>query len=325
MSDDAPWHGRGRRIHVREVGTRDGLQNEAVFVATADKIALVNALSRAGFSSIEVTAFVSAQAIPALRDADVVLREIERHPGVVYAALVANMRGAERAIEARADELNVVMSVSETHNLANLRMTRARSLEVLSEVVVRSARARTAVNLSLSCSFGCPLEGEIGLDDVLDLARRFIDQGVAGITLCDTTGMAYPSQVIEFARAFRSIAPEIRLSMHFHDTRGMGLANILAAIAAGVHRFDASIAGLGGCPYAPGASGNVCTEEVVHALEWMGYTTGIDQPALLAAAARLPAWVGHDVPSQILKAGHRLQRNDLARAPHPPAAATLGG
>jgi len=305
------WQGAQRRIHIQEVGTRDGLQVEQVFVPTEDKIALVNALSEAGLSKIEVTAFVSPQAIPALRDAETVLREINRRPGVVYSALVPNVRGAERAIDARTDEFNLVMSCSETHNLANLRMTRAQSFAALGDVIALakatpSAVHRPALNVSLSCSFGCPMEGDVPSEVVFDWAARFIDLGVRGVTLCDTTGMAYPTQVAALTTAFRTRWPATELTLHFHNTRGMGLANVLAAVDAGADRFDASLGGLGGCPYAPGATGNVCTEEIVHALELMGYATGVDQERLIAAARWLPSLVGHDVPSQIVKAGRRL-------------------
>ncbi|WP_332816318.1 hydroxymethylglutaryl-CoA lyase [Ramlibacter sp.] len=307
------WQGAGRRIHLQEVGTRDGLQAESVFVPTEAKIALVDALSETGLSRIEVTAFVSARSIPALRDAEQVMREIRRKPGVVYSALVPNARGAERAIESAADELNLVMSASESHNLANLRMTREQSYAALAEVarVARGTQAR--VNVSLSCSFGCPMEGDVTTQAVLDWCGRYLETlGAHGVTLCDTTGMAYPTQVARLTEAFRRRWPGAGLTLHFHNTRGMGLANVLAAIDAGADRFDTSLGGLGGCPYAPGASGNVCTEEVAHALALMSYDTGIDLPLLIAAAARLPGLIGRDIPSQIVKAGQRL---DLHPAP----------
>lgn len=307
------WSGAGRRIYLQEVGTRDGLQAEAAFVPTEDKVALVDALSDAGLAKIEVTAFVSPKAIPALRDAEQVLREIRRKPGVVYSALVPNVRGAERAIESRAGELNLVMSASESHNLSNLRMTREQSFAGLAEVAAIARAAGVAVNVSLSCSFGCPMEGDVPLKTVLDWCGRYVDVlGAHGVTLCDTTGMAYPTQVAEFTAAFRACWPDTELTLHFHNTRGMGLANVLAAIAAGADRFDASFGGIGGCPYAPGASGNVCTEEIAHALALMGYDTGIDLALLVATAARLPALIGHDIPSQIVKAGRRLDLH-----PHP--------
>lgn len=300
------WHGAGRRIFMNEVGTRDGLQMEQAFVPTADKIALVNALSAAGLSKIEVTAFVSPTAIPALRDGEIVMREIERRPGTIYTALVPNVRGAERAIDAHTDELNLVMSVSETHNLCNLRMQRSQSFAGLQQVIATAQQARVPVNVSLSCCFGCPMEGDVPQAEVLAWVQRFADLGVQGVTLCDTTGMAYPSQVHALVVACKARWPDLGLTLHFHNTRGMALANTLAAIDAGADRFDASIGGLGGCPYAPGASGNACTEEIVHALQCMGYDTGVDLDQVVAAARSLPALIGHDVPGQIAKAGHRL-------------------
>ena len=302
----AVWNGAGRRISICDVGLRDGLQMEARFVPTEDKIALVHALSAAGLRKIEVTSFTSPNAIPALRDAEVVMRNIERHPGVTYTALVPNARGAERASESRVDELNLVMSVSGTHNLANLRMTSMQSFAALSQVVAMAQGAGVPVNVSLSCVFGCPMEGDVALSTVCDWVRRFADLGVRRITLCDTTGMAYPTQVAQVSAAALARWPDAAFTLHFHNTRGMGLANVLAAIDAGASRFDASLGGLGGCPYAPGASGNVSTEDLVHALELMGYDTGIDLPALLAAAHRLPEVIGHDIPSQLAKAGPRL-------------------
>lgn len=300
------WQGKGRRIHMQEVGTRDGLQAEAVFVPTERKIDLVNALSDVGFAKIEVTAFVSPKAIPALRDAEQVLREIRRNPGVVYSALVPNVRGAERAVESRADELNLVMSASESHNLANLRMTRHQSFAGLLEVVKAVRASDVTINVSLSCAFGCPMEGNVPVPDVLSWCRRYVEElGAHGVTLCDTTGMAYPTQVADLTNVFRSRWPDTELSLHFHNTRGMGLANVLAAMDAGANRFDASFGGIGGCPYAPGASGNVCTEDIAHALDLMGYDTGLDLSGLLAVASQLPGLIGHDVPSQVLKAGRR--------------------
>ncbi|MEO8039140.1 MAG: hydroxymethylglutaryl-CoA lyase [Betaproteobacteria bacterium] len=307
------WHGARKRIHIQEVGARDGLQVEPAFVATRDKIALVNALSASGVAKIEVTAFVSPQAIPSLRDAEAVMRGIERVPGVVYTALVPNVRGAERAIEARTDELNLVMSASETHNLTNLRMTREQSFAALSTVAALAGGAGKTVNVSLSCAFGCPMEGDVPAAAVLALVRRSVeDLGARGISLCDTTGMAYPGQVAALVGTFREQWPDTELTLHFHNTRGMGLANVLAAIDAGADRFDTALGGLGGCPYAPGATGNVCSEEIVHALELMRYDTGVDLPLLLEASRRLPGLIGHDTPSQIVKAGRRL---DLHRLP----------
>jgi len=290
------------RIHFNEVVTRDGFQNEPAFVETDAKVALIDALSDCGYAKIEVTSFTSAKAIPMLRDAEEVMGRIRRVPGVETTVLVPNLRGAERALECRADELNLVMSTSETHNLANLRMPREKSFAGLSDVIALAA-GKVPVNVSLSTSFGCPMEGDVPLDEVLRWADRFAAQGVRGLTICDTTGMAHPAQVARMAQALRARFDSLQLTFHFHNTRGMGLANLLAAVQAGIDRFDGSLGGLGGCPYAPGATGNICSEDAIHMLHAMGHDTGIDLPRLLDVARRLPAIVGHDVPGQVVKAG----------------------
>ena len=265
-----------KKLYIQDVAPRDGFQNEKQFIETQDKIDFINALSQSGFAKIEATSFTSPKAIPALRDAEAVMHQIERNPDVVYTVLVPNVRGAQRALECNVDEVNLVMSVSETHNRANLRMTREQSFEQLSDVVSVVRGSRVAVNVSLSTVFGCPMEGDINAFDVLELVGRFAALGVDGVTLCDTTGMAYPTQVGKIGREVRRLFPDLTTTLHFHNTRGMALANTLAALEAGIDRFDASLGGLGGCPYAPGASGNVCTEELVHMLELMGYDTGVD-------------------------------------------------
>ena len=291
-----------KRLFFNEVAMRDGFQIEANFIPTDTKIALVDALSECGYAKIEVTSFTSPKAIPMLRDADEVMGRIRRQPGVEYTVLVPNLRGAERALEARADELNLVMSTSQTHNLANLRMPMANSLTALSEVI-RRVDGKTPVNISLSCCFGCPMEGDVPESNVLDLVSRFAAQGVRGITICDTTGMAHPAQVSRMVEALQQRFEQLQLTFHFHNTRGMGLANVLAAAQGGITRFDGSLGGLGGCPYAPGASGNICSEDAIHMLDAMGYDTGIDLTKLLAVARQMPDIVGHDVPGQLAKAG----------------------
>jgi hydroxymethylglutaryl-CoA lyase len=292
----------GRKIAVHDVMLRDGLQIEPVFVPTEEKIRLVNELSRTGLKKIEVTSFTSAKAIPALLDAEAVMKQIERVPGVSYAALVPNMRGAERALECAADELNLVMSASETHNLANLRMTRAQSRRALADII-HTAQGQAVLNISISTAFGCPMEGGVAPDEVLRLGDWLLERGATGITLCDTTGMANPAQVERLCAGLTERWKGAELTLHFHDTRGMGLVNVLAGLNAGIDRYDASLGGLGGCPFAPGASGNVCTEDMVHMLDAIGCDSGVDLDALLACAARLPQLVGHDVPGQIGKAG----------------------
>jgi hydroxymethylglutaryl-CoA lyase len=300
-----------KRLFMQEVATRDGFQNEKTFIDTQDKIALIDALSLCGYARIEVTSFTSPKAIPALRDAEAVMAGIRRQPGVEYTVLVPNVRGAERALGCGIDEANLVMSVSEPHNRSNLRMTREQSFAQLTDVIDVIGQGRVAVNVSLSTVFGCPMQGEVAADEVLGWVDRFAERGVRGVTLCDTTGMAYPSQVQALSRQVRERFPHLQLTLHFHNTRGMALANTLGALEAGIDRFDASLGGLGGCPYAPGASGNVCMEDLVHMLDLMGYQTGIDLDRVLAASARLPGLIGHQTPSQILKAGRRLDLHPI--------------
>ncbi|NWA66954.1 hydroxymethylglutaryl-CoA lyase [Pseudomonas reactans] len=305
-----------KRLYLQEVATRDGFQNEKTFIDTEQKIALIDKLSQCGYAKIEVTSFTSPKAIPALRDAEAVMAGIQRQKGVEYTVLVPNVRGAERALGCGIDEANLVMSVSEPHNRSNLRMTREQSFAQLRDVVGVIGRGPVAVNVSLSTVFGCPMQGDVAADDVLGWVGRFAELGVRGVTLCDTTGMAYPTQVEALSRQVRERFPELQLTLHFHNTRGMALANTLAALQAGIDRFDASLGGLGGCPYAPGASGNVCMEDLVHMLDLMGYDTGLQLDRVLAASARLPGLIGHATPSQILKAGKRLDLHPIPEHVH---------
>ena len=299
------------RIYFNDVVTRDGFQIEPNFIPTDDKVRLIDELSQCGFAKIEVTSFTSPKAIPMLRDAEEVMGRIKRVPSVEYTVLVPNLRGAERAFESKADEFNLVMSTSETHNLANLRMTREKSFAGLAEVI-KYVDGRTPINVSLSTSFGCPMEGDVPQKVVEEFAQRFADLGVRGLTICDTTGMANPAQVISMSELMQKRFPEMQVTMHFHNTRGMGLANVLAAVQSGITRFDGSLGGLGGCPYAPGASGNISSEDAIHMLDAMGYDTGMNIPNLLAIARELPAIVGHTVPGQVAKAGRTC---DLHQAP----------
>lgn len=294
------------RIEINEVGPRDGLQIEKTLVSTDDKVAFVDALSDCGFARIEVTSFTSPKAIPALADAVDVMRRIRRRPGVIYTALVPNVRGLERALEAGTDEMNLVMSCSETHNRANLRMTRDQSFAELSQVLAAAAKAGAPCNVSLSTAFGCPFDGDVPADTVLDLAARLVDAGAAGITLCDTTGMAFPTQVAALCEQAAARLPSTALTVHLHNTRGMALANAIAAWQTGITRFDAAAGGLGGCPYAPGASGNVNTEELVHMFACMDVETGVSLEPLLAIVRSLPGLVKRDLSNALLQAGPRL-------------------
>lgn len=297
-------------LRIHEVCVRDGFQIEPVFVPTERKIELVNALSRSGVAKIEVTSFSSPKAIPALADAEAVMRGIDRVAGVEYAALVPNVRGAERALGCAVDELNLVMSASDSHSRANLRMTREQSLAQFADIVAAAA-GQAAINASLSTAFGCPFDGDVPAEVVLGWVARLVDLGIDRIALCDTTGMANPAQVQRLFVAVTERWPEVTFTAHFHDTRAMGLANALAALEVGITHFDASLGGLGGCPFAPGASGNVCTEDMVHMFEAMGRHTGVDLERLLTLARQLPDIVGHSVPGQVMKAGPATRRYPL--------------
>ena len=293
------------RMYINEVAVRDGFQSEPLFVPTDDKIAIVNALSKTGLAKIEVTSFVSPKAIPNLRDAEEVMQRIEREPGVVYVALVPNERGCERAIACKVDEINLVMSIGERHNLANMRMTCEQSLAQVRRVMDLVQGTGVRVNGSIATAFGCPFEGDLPADRVLWAAGEYLGMGMRSVTLADTTGMAHPRQVNDVASRVLAAHPGVEVTLHFHNTRGMGLANVIAGVEAGVTSYDASLGGIGGCPYAPGASGNICTEDLVHMLESSGFDTGVDLDKLLAVARGLPQLLQHDVPSQVLKAGKR--------------------
>jgi hydroxymethylglutaryl-CoA lyase len=292
-----------QRLYIQEVVTRDGFQAESSFIPSADKIALINRLSQAGYAKIEVTSFTSPKAIPMLADAEEVMSKIERGPGVVYTVLIPNLKGAERALRVGVDEFNLVMSVSEAHNQSNLRMTRADSATALGDVIRLAHDAKVAVNVSLSTSFGCPMSGMTPLSELMHWIDHFANEGVRGISICDTTGMANPQHVKEVCEQAQSKYPAMEWTLHFHNTRGMGLANALAAVEVGINRFDSSLGGLGGCPYAPGATGNVCTEELVHMFDLMGYNTNINLDLLLECSAQLRDLVGRALPSQLLLAG----------------------
>ena len=304
-----------RKLHIQEVVTRDGFQAESAFIPTEEKIALINRLSRAGYAKIEVTSFTSPKAIPMLADAEAVMKGIDRVPGVEYTVLIPNLKGAERAISVGVDEFNLVMSVSEAHNLANLKMGREDSFNALSSVIQLAHQHQTPVNISLSTSFGCPMSGITSLADLMHWIDRFAAVGVRGITICDTTGMANPAQVQAVCEAAQSKYPQLQWTLHFHNTRGMGLANALAAVNSGIDRFDSSLGGLGGCPYAPGATGNICTEDLVHMFDLMGFNTHVDLDALLACSKDLQSLIARPLPSQLLMAG---KVDKLHRAPCQP-------
>jgi hydroxymethylglutaryl-CoA lyase len=294
------------RISLREVGPRDGLQNEDP-IPTDAKVQLVDALSTTGVRRIEAVSFVRPQAIPQMGDADEVWSRIERQPGVRYSALVPNLKGALRALEAGFTELEAVVSASQTHNRKNVNRSTEQSLDEIAEIIGHAHEAGATVQVIVSTAWGCPYEGDVPVERVVGVARRAVRDGADSASFGDTTGMATPTRVRRLVGEFRSALPDTSLNLHFHNTRGTGLANVLAALELGVADFDASVGGLGGCPYAPGATGNIATEELVHMVEDMGIDTGVDLEALIAAAAEAERLVGHTLPSQVLRAGPRTR------------------
>ena len=283
------------RVTITEVGPRDGLQNEAQTISLEDKIKLIDALSGTGLTRIEAASFVSPKAIPQMANASEVLVGIKRVPGITYIGLVPNETGARNAIEAKVDEISVVVSASESHNQANVNRSVAESLEGLRNVGGMARDAGIPWTAYIATSFGCPYEGTVDPGRVIEVARELQDVGPAVLALGDTIGVANPRQVTELVTQFAdAIGTPPRL--HFHDTRGMALANVVAAMEAGATEFDGSIGGLGGCPYAPGASGNVSTEDMIAMLHAMGVETGVDLDALLEVA-----WLAEEVVGRSLE------------------------
>lgn len=294
------------RVSIREVGPRDGLQNEDP-VSTEGKVRLLDALSATGVRRIEAVSFVHPKAIPQMADADEVWQRARRAPGVRYSALVPNSRGAQRALAAGFTEVEVVVSASDTHNRRNVNRSTAESLDDIGGLIALLHEAGATAEVIVATSFGCPYEGDIDPGRVAGIVDRVVADGADRVAFGDTTGMATPRRVREVVGAVRERQPEIPVLLHFHNTRGTALANLLTALELGVTEFDASVGGLGGCPYAPGASGNVATEEVVHMLHDMGVDTGIDLEALLAAAALAEKLVDRPLPSGVLRAGPRTR------------------
>ena len=290
-------------VLVVDVGPRDGLQNESQPVPTEAKIRLINALARSGVRRIEATSFVSPRAVPQLADAADVMAGIERVPGVQYASLVPNERGLERAVAAGVDIVNVVVVTTETFNRRNVNMSVAESMAATAQIARRASEAAVQTSAVLAASFYCPFEGLVPEARVLELVGQFVDAGIGEVTLADTIGAANPAQVARLAAAIRARWPQLALGLHLHDTRGLGLANAYAGIQAGITRLEASVGGIGGCPFAPKATGNACTEDLVFMLEAMGVRTGVNLDALIDVARMVPDLVGHAVSSRMVAAG----------------------
>ena len=305
MRDMDPGSTLPSQVSVYEVSPRDGLQNESAQVATHAKVRLIEALVDAGVSRLEVGSFVAPKWVPQMADADEVCRMIERQEGVTYACLCPNARGLDRALAANIDEIAVFVSASETHNLKNVNKTVAQTLKAFDPVIGPAVERGLAVRGYVSTMWGCPYEGEVDPVRGLKLAKHLLDAGCYQVSLGDTIGVGTPVQTQRIVELFAQEIPLRQIALHLHDTRGTALANVLAGLQLGITTFDASVAGLGGCPYAPGAAGNLATEDLVYTLHGMGIETGIDLEKLWQAGQVAEAIVGRDLPGKVHRAGVR--------------------
>lgn len=287
-----------KKVTIKEVGPRDGLQNEPVWISTEDKITWINQLSRTGLSYIEITSFVHPKWIPALRDAIDVAKGIDRLKGVTYAALVPNQRGLENALEGGINEACVFMSASETHNRKNINKSTSESLHILKQVNNDAQKANLTTRAYLSTVFGCPYEKDVPIEQVIRLSEALFEFGISELSLGDTIGAANPAQVETVLEALLARFPANQIALHFHDTRGTALANMVTALQMGITVFDGSAGGLGGCPYAPGSSGNAATEDIVYMLEQMDIKTNVKLEKLLSAAKWIEEKMGKPPPEQ---------------------------
>ena len=292
-----------RHIEIVEVGPRDGLQNEPGVVATATKVELIERAIAAGIRRIEVTSFVNPKRVPQMADAEDVLARLVRRAGVQYVGLVLNRRGFERALAAGCTEIGMAVVASDTFNQRNQGVTTGESIAAWSDIARDAKAAGLRAQVTISTAFGCPFEGEVPVARVVDIARRVAEAGPLEIALADTIGVGVPSQVAELVARVREAVPHVPLRGHFHNTRNTGIANAYAAVEAGVVALDASIGGVGGCPFAPAATGNIATEDLVYLLSRMGVSTGVDLEALIATGRWLEAALGRSVPGMLVKAG----------------------
>lgn len=293
-------------ITIREVGPRDGIQSLGAFIETAQKVALLEALSETGLRRIEATSFVNPKAVPQMADAAEVMARVARRPDVRYEALVPNVRGARDALAAGVDAILVVVTASEAFNLKNVRMNVDASLTQFGDVKRLADAASVGCIGAIGTAFGCPYEGEIPLHRLFRIVERYVEMGFSELMLADTTGMANPVQIERtLGQVLERWGHRVQVDLHLHNTRGMGLANVVAGLQAGVLTFDASVAGIGGCPFAPQAAGNISTEDTVHMLGEMGLDAGIDLERLIDAAQLAQHILGRELPGQVMKAGPR--------------------
>ncbi|MDN3525379.1 hydroxymethylglutaryl-CoA lyase [Halomonas sabkhae] len=304
------------RVRITEVGLRDGLQNEPVVLSTVDKLALVESLLAAGVTTFELTSFVSPRAVPALSDASELVAAVRaRRADVHLSALVPNVRGAERALAAGVDAVVLFVSASETHNARNVNASVAESLAGFAAVARRLEGSGIELRGAIATSFGCPFEGDVPVEQVGRIARDMAGLGIRRIALGDTTGMATPPLVSERIQHLREVVPEVVPALHFHNTRGIGLANVMQGLALGVEDYESAIGGLGGCPFAPGASGNIASEDLVYLLDEMGIDSGLSLDGMIETAGVATRLMGRALPAQVSRAGPRLALHDASAVP----------
>ncbi len=301
-------------VVVYEVGPRDGLQNEHAVVPIEARVAFVDTLSQAGLPIIEAGAFVDAARVPAMADSERVFAAITRRAGTRYAALVPNLRGLERAVHARADLVAVFAAASETFSRRNINRSIDESLELYAGVIRAASAGGVPTRGYLSTAFGCPFEGPVPIHRVVDLTHRLLEHGVYEVAISDTIGVAHPGQVRQVLEALLAQVPVNRLALHFHDTRGMGIANVSAALDMGIRTVDSSAGGLGGCPYAPGATGNIATEDLLYLLHGLGHDTGVDAGRVADASLAIAPVLGHALPSRALQAEASARRRTAAQS-----------
>jgi hydroxymethylglutaryl-CoA lyase len=293
------------KVKIRDVAPRDGFQSWPEFVPTEQKLEIIETIRGTGVSEIEITSFVNPKAVPQMRDAAELMKKVPKGKGCIYTALVPNLKGAQLALDAGTDKICVIISATDVHNKANVRRTVAESLSALDDIFSLAGEKAIPVIGGIGVAFGCPYQGDVPPEDVLKIARAYIESGAESVSFADTTGMATPPRVTQIVESFRKQFPEIELGLHFHNNRGTAMANLYAALMAGADMFDSALGGIGGCPNVPDAAGNLPTADVVYMLEDMGVDTGIDLDAVIQAALKLEKVLGKKLPGQVMKSGPR--------------------
>ena len=304
-----------KEVRVTEVGPRDGFQSEKTVLKTEDKIDIINNLIEAGFPRIEVSSFVSPKAIPQLADAETILNKVNRNSNTTLAALVPNSRGALRAVEAKLDQIVVFLSASESHNKKNVNRSVDESLQGFREIADIAGKNNIPIQGDIATAFGCPFEGNISPKKLANISKEYKKMGFRGVTLGDTTGMATPVVVTDAINAIRDNVPDFNITLHFNNTRGVGLANVMTGLNEGITDYESCFGGMGGCPFAPNATGNICSEDLIYLLHEMGIKTGIDLDKTIAIAKKVENLVGHKLPGQVMRAGHRLLSYSMDEVP----------